>query len=103
MSFRPERESSIQHIWGSEAIEARAGGMRSAADEKAAQAILDWYQAMGVDEAVGEVPFDSFAASQPKPAPRRAPEVKMAPVRRARHLELQSQPRRVASGPKSPR
>ena len=52
--------------------------MRSAADEKAARAMLDWYRAMGVDEAVGEVPFDSFAAPQPKPAPRRAPEVKMA-------------------------
>ena len=52
--------------------------MRSAADEKAALALLDWYRAMGVDEAVGEVPFDSFAAPQPKPAPRRAPEVKMA-------------------------
>src|SRR5262245_40180941 len=46
--------------------------------EKAARALLDWYQAMGVDEAVGEVPFDSFAASQPKPAPRRAPQLKMA-------------------------
>ena len=33
---------------------------------------------MGVDEAVGEVPVDSFAAPQPKPAPRRAPEAKMA-------------------------
>ena len=29
---------------------------------------------MGVDEAVGEVPFDSFAAASLKPAPRRAPE-----------------------------
>jgi DNA polymerase len=52
--------------------------MMPAADEKAARALLDWYQAMGVDEAVGEEPFDSFAASQPKPAPRQAPEVKMA-------------------------
>jgi DNA polymerase len=52
--------------------------MMPAADEKAARAILDWYQAMGVDEAVGEEPFDSFAASQPKPALRQAPEVKMA-------------------------
>jgi DNA polymerase len=40
--------------------------------------VLDWYRAMGVDEAVGEEPFDSFAASRPKPAPRQAPEVKMA-------------------------
>ena len=60
--------------------------MRSATEqEKAARAILDWYKAMGVDEAVGEEPFDSFAASQPKPAPRQAPEVKMAasPLRAA--------------------
>jgi uracil-DNA glycosylase len=46
--------------------------------EKAARALLDWYLAMGVDEAVGDEPFDSFAAPQAKPAPRRAPEVKMA-------------------------
>ena len=78
MSFPRRRESSIQHIWGSEATEASADGMRSVADEKAARALLDWYQAMGVDEAVGEVTFDSFAAAQLKPAPRRAAEVKMA-------------------------
>ena len=52
--------------------------MRSAADEKAARALLDWYRAMGVDEAVGEEPFDSFAAAGLKPAPRSAPELKMS-------------------------
>jgi uracil-DNA glycosylase family 4 len=46
--------------------------------EKAARALLDWYRAMGVDEAIGDEPFDSFAASRLKPAPRPAPELKMA-------------------------
>ena len=63
MSFPRKQESSIQHIWGSEAIEARADGMMSAADEKAARALLDWYRAMGVDEAIGEEPVDCFAAA----------------------------------------
>jgi uracil-DNA glycosylase len=52
--------------------------MMPAADEKAARALLDWYRAMGVDEAVGEEPFDSFAAIESKRAARPAPEVKMA-------------------------
>jgi uracil-DNA glycosylase len=52
--------------------------MRSATEqERAARAILDWYQAMGVDEAIGEMPFDSFAASQPRPVSREVPEVKV--------------------------
>jgi DNA polymerase len=50
--------------------------MTPAADEKAARALLDWYRAMGVDEAIGEEPVDCFAA--PKPAPRPAPEKKSA-------------------------
>jgi hypothetical protein len=76
MSFPHNRESGIQHIWGSEAIEARANGMMPAADEKAALALLDWYRAMGVDEAIGEAPVDCFAAAADfKPAPRPAPEV----------------------------
>jgi uracil-DNA glycosylase family 4 len=50
--------------------------MRSAADEKAAQAIIDWYRAMGVDEAVGEEPVDSFAAESLRQSPRPAPEQK---------------------------
>ena len=37
-------------------------GLMGIEQEKAARALLDWYRAMGVDEAVGEVPFDSFAA-----------------------------------------
>jgi DNA polymerase len=41
---------------------------------KAARAMLDWYRAMGVDEAIGEEPVDCFAAFDLKPAPRPAPE-----------------------------
>ena len=78
MSFPRKQESSIQHIWGSEAIEARADGMMPAADEKAARALLDWYRAMGVDEAIGEEPVDCFAAADLKPAPRPAPEQRRA-------------------------
>ena len=42
-----------------------------------ARALLDWYAAMGVDEAIGEEPVDSFAPLVPeiakaKPAPRQA-------------------------------
>jgi DNA polymerase len=57
--------------------------MMPVADKKAALAMLDWYQAMGVDEAIGEEPVDCFAAARLKPASRPAPEVKMAsgPVR----------------------
>jgi uracil-DNA glycosylase family 4 len=79
MSFPHNRESGIQHIWGSEAIEARANGMMPATDEKAARALLDWYRAMGVDEAIGEEPVDCFAAAAVlKPAPRPAPEPRRA-------------------------
>jgi DNA polymerase len=79
MSFPHKLESGIQHIWGSEAIEARASEMMPAADEKAARALLDWYRAMGVDEAIGEEPVDCFAAAAVlKPAPRLAPEPRRA-------------------------
>jgi uracil-DNA glycosylase len=74
MSFPRKQESSIQHIWGSGAIEARADEMMPVADDKAARAMLDWYRAMGVDEAIGEDPVDCFAAFDLKPAPRPAPE-----------------------------
>ena len=87
MSFPRGQESSIQHIWGSEAIEARADGMMPAADEKAARALLDWYQAMGVDEAIGEEPVDCFAAPSLKPAPRLAPELKKAASPAARRAK----------------
>lgn len=41
-------------------------------------ALLDWYVAMGIDEAIGETPHDSFAAPPPRPsviaaAPSHAP------------------------------
>jgi DNA polymerase len=53
--------------------------MMPAADEKAALALLDWYRAMGVDEAIGEEPVDCFAAAAVlKPAPRLAPEPRRA-------------------------
>jgi uracil-DNA glycosylase len=31
-------------------------------------ALLDWYVAMGIDEAIGEIPHDSFAPPPPRPA-----------------------------------
>ena len=40
-------------------------------DAKSAAALLEWYRAMGVDEAVGEDPLDCFAASVPKPLERK--------------------------------
>jgi uracil-DNA glycosylase len=40
--------------------------------QRAAQALLAWYQAMGADEAIGEEPVDCFAAESLRPAPRRA-------------------------------
>jgi uracil-DNA glycosylase len=43
-------------------------------DEGAARALLDWYAAMGADEAIGEVPRDCFAtalAPAPEPEPRK--------------------------------
>jgi uracil-DNA glycosylase len=40
--------------------------MMSAEEDKEARALLDWYQAMGVDEAISQQPLNSFAA---RPAP----------------------------------
>jgi DNA polymerase len=42
----------------------------TATERKAVQALLDWYQAMGADEAIGEAPADRFA---PVEAPRSRP------------------------------
>ena len=39
---------------------------------KDAEALLDWYRAMGVEDAVGEVPADCFAEAAPPPSPRAA-------------------------------
>jgi DNA polymerase len=49
----------------------------AASDLNSAEALLAWYAAMGVDEAIGEVPVNSFAppapaASRPQPAARQA-------------------------------
>ncbi len=40
-------------------------------DVSAAEALLDWYAAMGVDEAIGEAPVDNFA--RPVPSPKAQP------------------------------
>ena len=57
--------------------------------DKAAQALLAWYAAMGVDEAIGEVPVDCFAApaAEPSPArtqPRPRPAAQRSPASTAR-------------------
>ena len=39
----------------------------------AAEALLEWYRAMGVDDAVGETPVDCFAEAAPSPSSRAAP------------------------------
>jgi uracil-DNA glycosylase len=40
---------------------------------KAAAALLDWYAAMGADEAILEAPVDRFAAPEPSATPQAAP------------------------------
>lgn len=56
------------------------GSGMTATEREAVQALLAWYAAMGVDEAIGETPVDCFAAptaapspSQPRIAPRPRP------------------------------
>jgi DNA polymerase len=41
----------------------------TAQERETVQALLAWYTAMGVDEAIGEEPVDCFAAAAPAPAP----------------------------------
>jgi uracil-DNA glycosylase len=56
----------------------------TATERQAVQALLDWYAAMGVDEAIGEQPVDCFAApaAHPAPPPRTTPRpAAMADVR----------------------
>ena len=51
-------------------------------ERKAVQALLDWYQAMGADEAIGEAPVDRFApAGAPRPRPAAANEEPPPPIR----------------------
>jgi uracil-DNA glycosylase len=45
------------------------------------QALLDWYAAMGVDEAIGEAPVDCFAAPVRPPSPPRSPRPRPAAER----------------------
>ncbi len=71
-----------------------------AADEKAARALLDWYRAMGVDEAIGEEPVDCFAvAAERIPPPRPAPGPKRAgsPPRIAPRAASTSPTRRIGA------
>ena len=78
-------------------------GMMSAADEKAARALLDWYRAMGVDEAIGEEPVDCFAAADLKPRHALRLSREGPHLRRASRQEPQAQARRAGSAPKSRR
>jgi uracil-DNA glycosylase family 4 len=43
----------------------------TATERHRVQALLDWYAAMGVDEAIGEMPADCFAAQVTLPSPPR--------------------------------
>jgi uracil-DNA glycosylase family 4 len=43
----------------------------TATERKTVQALLAWYAAMGVDEAIGETPVDCFAPPAAAPSPRR--------------------------------
>ena len=53
----------------------------TATERQAVQALLDWYAAMGVDQAIGEQPVDCFAAPTPRAAlPRTMPQRQPAPA-----------------------
>jgi DNA polymerase len=63
---------------------AKDNGM-TATERQAVQALLAWYAAMGVDEAIGETPVDCFAPpatlpAPPRTAPRPRPAVERAPA-----------------------
>jgi len=49
--------------------------------EKAAASLLAWYEAMGVDEAIGDAPVDRFAVAAEMPARRRPVEAPSAAAR----------------------
>jgi uracil-DNA glycosylase family 4 len=54
----------------------------TATEQQTVQALLAWYAAMGVDEAVGEAPVDCFAAPAAEPSPPRTqPRTRPAPAR----------------------
>lgn len=54
--------------------------MKIAADQEKLRALLDWYVAVGVDEAIGDVAVDRFSEFAPAPvsAPRLPPKVAVA-------------------------
>ena len=54
----------------------------TATERKAVQALLDWYEAMGADDAIGEAPVDRFApAAAPRPRPAAPKEAPPPPIR----------------------
>jgi uracil-DNA glycosylase len=54
----------------------------TATERKTVQALLDWYEAMGADDAIGEAPVDRFApAAAPRPRPAAATEAPSPPIR----------------------
>lgn len=64
---------------------------------KAAAGLLAWYEAMGVDEAIGDSPIDQFAA-----APERSPKAPAAPARpQARTVRPRPAPAAAAIAPVS--
>ncbi|MGD9502136.1 MAG: uracil-DNA glycosylase family protein [Methyloceanibacter sp.] len=65
----------------------------TATERKAVQALLDWYQAMGADEAIGEAPVDCFAPAAP-PRPRPAP----ASAEPARPIRVSAPPPKTGPG-----
>jgi DNA polymerase len=54
----------------------------TATERQTVQALLAWYAAMGVDEAIGEQPVDCFAAPAATPSPVRAEPKPRAPAQR---------------------
>jgi uracil-DNA glycosylase family 4 len=68
---------------------AKDSGM-TATERQAVQALLDWYAAMGADEAIGETPVDCFATLTPCPAapPRTTPRPRPAAMTDVRVTSL---------------
>ncbi len=57
------------------------GATKEPSPQADAEALLDWYRAMGVDEAIGDAPVDCFAADAPPPSQRKVAAV--SPTRAA--------------------
>src|SRR3990172_3452135 len=64
------RSSRAMTNMGVEARIATSSGM-TATERQTVQALMAWYAAMGVDEAIGEAPVNCFAALVADPSPPR--------------------------------